>query len=96
MAGQKAAVALTLLTGTDEDTAGLAPTLGTPVDGRGLLAGLVIGTLGALDDVAVTRTSAVWELRGAGPRLGAAALQRDERLGSVPRCGSAATTRPRR
>ncbi|WP_214402341.1 YibE/F family protein [Pseudonocardia lacus] len=65
------------LTGVDEDTASLAATLGTEVDGRGLvLAGLVIGALGALDDVTVTQTTAVWELRAADPRLPAAALFR--------------------
>jgi uncharacterized membrane protein len=56
--------AATRLTGIDEDTANLA-TLGTAVDGRGLiLAGLVIG---ALDDVTVTQASAVWELRATDP-----------------------------
>jgi uncharacterized membrane protein len=60
--------ALTNLTGAGEDTAALAATLGSPVDGRGLvLAGLVIGALGALDDVTVTQTSAVWELDAADP-----------------------------
>jgi uncharacterized membrane protein len=60
--------ALTRLTGADEDTAALAAALGTEVDGRGLvLAGLVIGALGALDDVTVTQTSAVWELHAADP-----------------------------
>ena len=67
--------AATRLTGADEDTANLAATLGTPIDGRGLvLAGLVIGALGALDaldaldDVTVTQASAVWELRAADPQ----------------------------
>jgi len=60
--------AATRLTGADEDTANLASTLGTAVDGRGLvLAGVVIGALGALDDVTVTQASAVWELRAADP-----------------------------
>ncbi|WP_232666202.1 YibE/F family protein [Pseudonocardia sp. TRM90224] len=63
------------LTGDGEDTASLSAALGTSVDGRGLvLAGLVIGALGALDDVTVTQTSAVWELRRANPQLGPAAL----------------------
>lgn len=63
------------LTGLDEDTASLANSLGTDIDGRGLvLAGLVIGALGALDDVTVTQTSAVWELRRADPSLRPAAL----------------------
>ncbi|HVL83020.1 MAG TPA: YibE/F family protein [Pseudonocardia sp.] len=62
------------LTGADEDTANLAAALGG-VDGRGLvLAGLVIGALGALDDVTVTQTSAVWELHRTDPELGPAAL----------------------
>ncbi|WP_433285778.1 YibE/F family protein [Pseudonocardia sp. CA-142604] len=67
--------ALTSLTGRDEDTANLASTLGTDLDGRGLvLAGLMIGALGALDDVTVTQTSAVWELRRADPYLRPTAL----------------------
>jgi len=63
------------LTGLDEDTSSLSNALGTGIDGRGLvLAGLVIGALGALDDVTVTQTSAVWELHRADPRLRAGAL----------------------
>jgi uncharacterized membrane protein len=67
--------AATSLTGADEDTANLAAGLGNDLDGRGLvLAGLMIGALGALDDVTVTQTSAVWELRRADPRLPPTAL----------------------
>jgi len=63
------------LTGADETTASLSTAVGADVDGRGLiLAGLVIGALGALDDVTVTQTSAVWELRRADPRLSPTAL----------------------
>jgi uncharacterized membrane protein len=63
------------LTGLDEQTANLIASLGTGVDARGLLlAGVVIGALGVLDDVTVTQTSAVWELRRANPALGAGAL----------------------
>jgi uncharacterized membrane protein len=63
------------LSGADEDTSSLSNTLGYGVDGRGLvLAALMIGALGALDDVTVTQTSAVWELRAADPGLGPAAL----------------------
>ncbi len=63
------------LTGLDEETNNLIATLGTGVDTRGLLlAGIVIGALGVLDDVTVTQTSAVWELRRANPDLGAPAL----------------------
>jgi len=69
--------AATRLTGADEDTANLAATLGTPIDGRGLvLAGLVIGALGALDDVTVTQASAVWELRAADPQRSSGQLFR--------------------
>jgi uncharacterized membrane protein len=63
------------LTGLDEQTTNLIATLGTGVDARGLLlAGVVIGALGVLDDVTVTQTSAVWELRRANPAMGAAPL----------------------
>ena len=59
------------LTGLDEDTATLVGALGHGIDTRGLLlAGVVIGALGVLDDVTVTQTSAVWELRAANPALG--------------------------
>lgn len=62
--------ATTQLTGLDENTASLIGALGTPIDARGLLlAGIVIGALGVLDDVTVTQTSAVWELRAANPTM---------------------------
>jgi uncharacterized membrane protein len=35
-----------------------------------LLGGIVIGTLGVLDDVTITQASAVWELRAANPSYG--------------------------
>jgi uncharacterized membrane protein len=58
------------LTGLDDQSSNLIATLGTGVDARGLLlAGVVIGALGVLDDVTVTQTSAVWELRHANPGL---------------------------
>ena len=67
--------AATQLTGLDDDTAKLIGFLGHGIDTRGLLlAGMVIGALGVLDDVTVTQTSAVWELRRANPELGARAL----------------------
>ena len=63
------------LTGLDDQTSNLIASLGTGVDARGLLlAGVVIGALGVLDDVTVTQTSAVWELRRADPELGTAGL----------------------
>ncbi|WP_235877049.1 YibE/F family protein, partial [Saccharopolyspora terrae] len=62
--------AATSLTGLDENTSSLIGALGAPIDARGLLlAGIVIGALGVLDDVTVTQTSAVWELRAANPTL---------------------------
>ncbi len=67
--------AATQLTGLDDDTAKLIGFLGHGIDTRGLLlAGMVIGALGVLDDVTVTQTSAVWELRRANPDLGVRAL----------------------
>ncbi len=65
------------LTGLDDETQNLVASLGAgaTIDPRGLLlAGFVIGALGVLDDVTVTQTSAVWELRRANPALGAAGL----------------------
>ncbi len=41
-----------------------------------LLGGIIIGSLGVLDDVTVTQASAVWELHQANPAMGAAALYR--------------------
>lgn len=67
--------AATRLTGLGSDTQSLIGVLGTGVDARGLLlAGMIIGALGVLDDVTVTQTSAVWELRRANPGLGARQL----------------------
>ena len=58
------------LTGLDDDTSALVGLLDRPIDTRGLLlAGVVIGALGVLDDVTVTQTSAVWELRAANPAM---------------------------
>ncbi|MTD57087.1 YibE/F family protein [Amycolatopsis pithecellobii] len=65
------------LTGLDDSTATLIGALGHGIDARGLLlAGIVIGALGVLDDVTVTQTSAVWELRRANPALGRRELYR--------------------
>ncbi|MDT7785756.1 MAG: hypothetical protein QOF58_4175 [Pseudonocardiales bacterium] len=62
--------AVASLTGLDEDTINLVTVLGTDIDTRGLLlAGTLIGALGVLDDVTVTQTSAVWELRRANDKL---------------------------
>ena len=60
------------------------------VDIQGLvLAGIIIGSLGVLDDVTVTQVSAVWQLHAANPAYGAGELY------AVGRRASAATTSPR-
>lgn len=41
-----------------------------------LLGGIIIGSLGVLDDVTVTQASAVWELHQANPAMGPAGLYR--------------------
>jgi uncharacterized membrane protein len=41
-----------------------------------ILGGVVIGALGAIDDMTVTQASAVWELQATNPRMGRRALAR--------------------
>ncbi|MFC5065631.1 YibE/F family protein [Actinomycetospora atypica] len=66
---------LTRLTGLDDSSTELIGVLGATIDPRGLLlAGLVIGALGVLDDVTVTQTSTVWELHRADPTTPTRAL----------------------
>jgi uncharacterized membrane protein len=61
-------VRLTNLTGFTDDATFTLQALGTEIDPRGiLLAGIVIGSLGVLDDVTVTQVSAVAELHRAYP-----------------------------
>ncbi|WP_368396349.1 YibE/F family protein [Streptomyces sclerotialus] len=56
------------LTGNTDDQTGLVHSLYPGIEIRGLLlAGIIIGSLGVLDDVTVTQTAAVWELRDADP-----------------------------
>ncbi len=56
------------LTGNTDDQTGLVHGLYPGIEIRGLLlAGVLIGSLGVLDDVTVTQTSAVWELKDADP-----------------------------
>ncbi|OIK05812.1 YibE/F family protein [Streptomyces monashensis] len=65
------------LTGNTDDQTGLIHGLYPKIDMSGLLlAGVIIGSLGVLDDVTVTQTSAVWELHEANPSLGWRALYR--------------------
>ncbi|MGW7254561.1 YibE/F family protein [Streptomyces sp. NPDC054834] len=65
------------LTGNTDDSTGLIHGLYPSIDMSGLLlAGVIIGSLGVLDDVTVTQTSAVWELHEANPSLGWRGLYR--------------------
>ncbi|MFC5172374.1 YibE/F family protein [Streptomyces mutomycini] len=65
------------LTGNTDDNTGLIHGLYPEIDMSGLLlAGVIIGSLGVLDDVTVTQTSAVWELHQADPALGVRGLYR--------------------
>lgn len=60
--------AATSLSGATSDDALYLQATHSTVDLRGLLlAGLVIGALGVLDDVTITQTAAVWEVRTADP-----------------------------
>ncbi|MGH9119484.1 MAG: YibE/F family protein [Acidimicrobiales bacterium] len=60
--------AATRLTGLADEESGFLRAFALDLDFRGLLlAGIVIGALGVLDDVTVTQVSAVWELRQANP-----------------------------
>ncbi|MEV6548873.1 YibE/F family protein [Streptomyces sp. NPDC051597] len=65
------------LTGNTDDNTGLIHGLYPDIDMSGLLlAGVIIGSLGVLDDVTVTQTSAVWELHEANPGMGPRGLYR--------------------
>ncbi|MFJ5836387.1 YibE/F family protein [Streptomyces shenzhenensis] len=65
------------LTGNTDDNTGLIHGLYPEIDMSGLLlAGVIIGSLGVLDDVTVTQTSAVWELHEANPTMGWRGLYR--------------------
>lgn len=64
-------VAGTHLTGMATEESGLLAASLSGVSLRGLLlAGIIIGSLGVLDDVAVAQASAVWELHQANPEYG--------------------------
>ncbi len=63
-------VRLAHLTGLTSEEAVYVRAVFDDVDVRGLLlAGIVIGALGILDDVTVTQVSTVWELRRAAPTM---------------------------
>ncbi len=68
---------LTHLTGLSSEEAALLQFQGLEVDFQGLLlAGMVIGALGVLDDVTVSQASTVIALRAANPSLGFGELYR--------------------
>ena len=63
-------VVFSKLTGFSDDATYLLVGIADSIDVRGVvLAGIVIGSLGVLDDVTVTQVSAVWELKRADPTL---------------------------
>lgn len=65
------------LSGNTDDNTGLIHGLYPDIDMSGLLlAGVIIGSLGVLDDVTVTQTSAVWELHQADSSMGPRSLYR--------------------
>jgi uncharacterized membrane protein len=68
-------VAATHLTGlSSEETTTLQSSLGNvPLQGL-ILAGVIIGAIGVLDDVTITQVSAVWELHDANPERSAREL----------------------
>ncbi len=70
-------------TGFADESVGFLDVLGASIDPRGLLlAGILIGSLGVLDDVTVTQVSAVWELKRAVPSAGPKELyERGVRIG---------------
>ena len=60
----------TRLSGFGAEEAGFLQVAGVQLDTRGLLlAGIIIGTLGALDDITIGQSSTIFELSKANPRL---------------------------
>jgi uncharacterized membrane protein len=73
----QAGTKLAHLTGLGDDNAATVAGYFHKVDVQGLLlAGIIIGALGVLNDVTATQVSAVWELKAADPAMGAADLFR--------------------
>jgi len=68
-------VVFSKFTGFNDDATFMLVGIADGLDVRGIvLAGIVIGSLGVLDDVTVTQVSAVWELKRADPTLGTSEL----------------------
>lgn len=67
----------TRLTGYGSEEVGFLQVSGVPIDPRGLLlAGILIGALGVLDDVTISQASSVFELSSANPAFGVHELYR--------------------
>ena len=70
-------VEATRLTGYGSEEVGFLQTSGIMIDPRGLLlAGIIIGALGVLDDVTISQASSVFELSSANPVFGMRELYR--------------------
>jgi uncharacterized membrane protein len=70
-------VSATALSGLTSDEATYVKSVAGQIDLRGvLLAGVIIGGLGALNDATVTQASAVWEIHAANPTRGVGTLYR--------------------
>jgi uncharacterized membrane protein len=70
-------VEATRLTGFGSEEAGFLQMSGVSIDPRGLLlAGIIIGALGVLDDVTISQASSVFELSSANPVFGVRELYR--------------------
>lgn len=70
-------VEATRLTGFGSEEVGFLQTAGIPIDPRGLLlAGILIGALGVLDDITISQASSVFELSSANPAFGVRELYR--------------------
>jgi uncharacterized membrane protein len=68
---------LAQITGLASEEALYLSAVGTEFDLRGLiLGGMIIGALGAIDDMTITQASAVWELRAADRGMPSGSLQR--------------------
>ncbi len=64
------AVSAARFTGLSDESAAYLRATSSGIDVRGiLLAGIIIGALGVLDDVTITQSSAVWELHQADPTM---------------------------
>ncbi len=76
-------VAACNFTGLATEEAGFLQAVASEINLRGLLlGGIIIGSLGVLDDMTVTQVAAVWELRAANPAFTAVELYRAaERIG---------------